>query len=156
MEQAQIAVKTLSQPLVPNHLSDTLSDGQSLEMSCGALLEQFGSLSKIGDEIAKVCSSVSSVLDDRKNLSFFLNRSILMSISRGQCSPQELILLCRSFASLHPFNQMVQAQQDGNILDLIKAMEKTHSVAMSADELKKYPALQDIIVQMLKKTIDCS
>ena len=127
MEQAQTAVKTLSQPLVPDHLSDTLSNGQSLVMSCGALLEQSGSLIKIGDEIAKVCSSVSSVLDDLKILPFFLNRSILMSISRGQCTPQELILLSRSFASLHPFNQTVQAQQarDGNISNLVKAMEKT-------------------------------
>jgi hypothetical protein len=52
---------------------------------------------------------------------------------------------------------MVQAQQcqDLKILELVQAMEKTYSVAKSADELKNYPVLQDIIVQILKQTIEC-
>ena len=47
---------------------------------------------------------------------------------------------------------MVQAQhaQDLKILALVKAMEKTYSFIVSADELKDSPVLQDIIVQILK------
>ena len=39
---------------------------------------------------------------------------------------------------------MVQAQQaqDLKILDLVKAMEKTYSFAVSVDELKNYTILQ--------------
>ena len=50
---------------------------------------------------------------------------------------------------------MVQAQhaQDLKILALVKAMEKTYSFIVSADELKNSPVLQDIIVQILKQTI---
>ncbi len=42
---------------------------------------------------------------------------------------------------------MVQAQQarDGKILDLVRAMEKTYSSVVSADELKNHPVLQDIM-----------
>ena len=52
---------------------------------------------------------------------------------------------------------MVQAQQarDSRILELVKAMEKTYSFAVSVDELKNYPVLQDIIVLILKQTIEC-
>jgi hypothetical protein len=52
---------------------------------------------------------------------------------------------------------MVQAQhaQDFKILALVKAMEKTYSFIVSADELKNSPVLQDIIVQILKQTIEC-
>ena len=52
---------------------------------------------------------------------------------------------------------MVQAQhaQDLKILALVKAMEKTYSFIVSADELKNSPVLQDIIVQILKQTIEC-
>ena len=51
----------------------------------------------------------------------------------------------------------MQAQQarDSKILDLVTAMEKTYSFAVSADELKNYPVLQDIIVLLLKQTIEC-
>jgi hypothetical protein len=51
----------------------------------------------------------------------------------------------------------VQAQQvrDLKILDLVNAMEKTYSFAVSADELKNYPVLQDIIILILKQTIEC-
>ena len=52
---------------------------------------------------------------------------------------------------------MVQAQQarDGKILDLVRAMEKTYSSVVSADELKNHPVLQDIMEQILKQTIEC-
>ena len=52
---------------------------------------------------------------------------------------------------------MVQAQQaqDSKVLELVKAMERTYSIVESADELKNYPVLQEIIVQILKQTIEC-
>lgn len=52
---------------------------------------------------------------------------------------------------------MVQAQhaQDLKILELVKAMEKTYSFIVSADELKNSSVLQDIIVLILKQTIEC-
>ena len=51
----------------------------------------------------------------------------------------------------------MQAQQarDLKILDLVKSMEKTYSFAVSVDELKNYPVLQDIIILILKQTIEC-
>jgi hypothetical protein len=52
---------------------------------------------------------------------------------------------------------MVQAQQaqDLKILDLVKAMEKTYSFAVSVGELKNSSILQDIILLILKQTIEC-
>ena len=52
---------------------------------------------------------------------------------------------------------MVQAQhtRDLKILELVKAMEKTYSFAVSADELKNSSVLQDIFVLILKQTIEC-
>ena len=52
---------------------------------------------------------------------------------------------------------MVQAQQaqDSKVLELIKAMERTYSIVKSTDELKSYSVLQDIVVQILKQTIEC-
>jgi hypothetical protein len=52
---------------------------------------------------------------------------------------------------------MVQAQQtrDMKILDLIRAMENAYSFVVSMEELKNHPALQDIIEQILKQTIEC-
>ena len=52
---------------------------------------------------------------------------------------------------------MVQAQrtQDSNVLELVKAMERTYSIVKSTDELKSYSVLQDIIIQILKQTIEC-
>ena len=52
---------------------------------------------------------------------------------------------------------MVKAQQDRNdkILDLVRAMEKTYSFVVSADELKSQPVLQDIMEEILKQTIEC-
>ena len=52
---------------------------------------------------------------------------------------------------------MVQAQhaQDLKILELVKAMEKTYSFIVSADELKNSSILQDIIVLILKQTVEC-
>ena len=48
-----------------------------------------------------------------------------------------------------------QQAQDLKILDLVTAMEKAYSFMISADELKNYPILQDIIVLILKQTIEC-
>ena len=52
---------------------------------------------------------------------------------------------------------MVEAQQaqDSKVLELVKAMERTYSIVKSADELKNYAVLQDIIIQILKQTIEC-
>ena len=48
-----------------------------------------------------------------------------------------------------------QQSQDLRVLELVKAMERTYSIVKSADELKNYAILQDIIVQVLKQTIEC-
>ena len=63
----------------------------------------------------------------------------------------------RPFFHTHLFNQMIQAQQarDVKILDLVRAMENTYSFAVSADELKSHPVLQDIMEEILKQTIEC-
>jgi hypothetical protein len=52
---------------------------------------------------------------------------------------------------------MVQSQQarDQKILELVASMANTYSFAISADELKKYPVLQDVLEQILKQTIQC-
>ena len=52
---------------------------------------------------------------------------------------------------------MVQAQQaqDSRVLELVKAMERTYSIVKSMDELKSYSVLQDIMIQILKQTIEC-
>ena len=50
---------------------------------------------------------------------------------------------------------MVQDQQtqDSKVLALVKAMNRTYSIV--TDELKDSSVLQDIIVQILKQTIEC-
>ena len=55
------------------------------------------------------------------------------------------------------FDQMAQTQrvQDAKILDLVKAMENTYSIVVSADELNSHPVLQDIMEEMLQQTIQC-
>ena len=52
---------------------------------------------------------------------------------------------------------MVQGQQvrDQKILELVGSMENTYSFVICADELKKYPVLQDVLEQILKQTIEC-
>jgi hypothetical protein len=52
---------------------------------------------------------------------------------------------------------MVKAQEirDLKILDLVRTMENTYSFVVSADKLKNYPVLQDIVEQILKQTIEC-
>ena len=61
------------------------------------------------------------------------------------------------FLHMHLFDQMVQAQHARNVklLGLIKAMENTYSFEVSADKLKSHPVLQDVIVEILKQTIEC-
>jgi hypothetical protein len=66
VEQAQVSVQRLSQPLVANmadtltNVSITVSNQQNLITSFDALMQRLGVLVKVGDEVAKVCSSVSS------------------------------------------------------------------------------------------------
>jgi hypothetical protein len=57
----------------------------------------------------------------------------------------------------HRCDQMVQAQQARNvkILGLVKAMENTYSIVVSADQLKSNPLLQDVMEDILKQTIKC-
>ena len=52
---------------------------------------------------------------------------------------------------------MIQDQQvrDRKILELVASMENTYSFVIYADELKKYPVLQDVLEQILKQTIEC-
>ena len=52
---------------------------------------------------------------------------------------------------------MVEAQQaqDSKVLGLVNAMERTYSIVKSTDELKSCSALQDVMVQILKQTIEC-
>ena len=52
---------------------------------------------------------------------------------------------------------MIQGQQvrDRKILELVASMENTYSFVIYADELKKYPVLQDVLEQILKQTIEC-
>jgi hypothetical protein len=52
---------------------------------------------------------------------------------------------------------MIQGQQvrDQKIRELVAMMENTYSFAIDADELKKYPVLQDVLEQILKQTIQC-
>jgi hypothetical protein len=71
MEQAQASAQMLPQPLVANvvdtltNVSNTLSNQQNLIASFDALMKKLGVLVKVGDEVAKVCSSVfSRVLHD--------------------------------------------------------------------------------------------
>jgi hypothetical protein len=61
------------------------------------------------------------------------------------------------FPDIYLFGQMVQAQQarDLKILDLVGTMENTYSFVISAEELRSYPVLQDIVEQILKQTIEC-
>jgi hypothetical protein len=72
IQQAQMSAQQLSQPLVSTmsdafaDISDTMSNQQNLITSFNALMKRLEPLVKIGDEVAKVCSSVSSpLLDDR-------------------------------------------------------------------------------------------
>ena len=41
------------------------------------------------------------------------------------------------------------------MLGLVRAMENTYSVVVSADELNSNPVLQDIMEDILKQTIKC-
>jgi outer membrane receptor for monomeric catechols len=66
VEKAQTAAQKLTQPLVANvpdtvtNAASAVSNQQNLITSFDALMEKLGVLVKVGDEVAKVCSSVSS------------------------------------------------------------------------------------------------
>ena len=47
-----------------------------------------------------------------------------------------------------------QQTQDSKVLGLVEAMKRTYSI-VKTDELKSHAVLQDIIVQILKQTIEC-
>ena len=63
VEQAQAAAQQLSQPLVTNvsgavtNGANAVSNQQNLIASFDALMKKLGVLVKVGDEVAKVCSS---------------------------------------------------------------------------------------------------
>ena len=91
IKQVQLSAAQLLQPLVSNvsdaftNISDTLTNQQNLVTSFDALMKLFAPLVKIGDEVAKVWSICFSFYD--LNRSLIKKRFILMSISRGKCSP---------------------------------------------------------------------
>ena len=87
LKQAQTSAKKLTRPLISD-VSDALLYQQSLVTSFDALLKQFKPMVKIGDEISKVFSLFFPAMI-RNNFFLFYERSILMSISRGQCFRQE-------------------------------------------------------------------
>jgi hypothetical protein len=68
VEQSQTSAQKLSRPLVANasdaltNIFNTTSNQQNLITSFDALMKNLGVLVKVGDEIAKVCFSVSSPL----------------------------------------------------------------------------------------------
>ena len=63
VEQAQMAAQKLSQPLIPNvsgavtNTANAVSNQQNLITLFDALMKKLGVLVKVGDEVAKVCSS---------------------------------------------------------------------------------------------------
>ena len=71
IQQAQTSAQKFSQPLVTTvsdaftNISDTVSNQQSVVTSFNALMKRLEPLVKIGDEVAKVCSAPSPLLDDR-------------------------------------------------------------------------------------------
>src|ERR1700677_5137804 len=79
VEQSKTSAQKLSQPLVVNasnavsNISSPVSNQQNLVTSFDALMKKLGGLVKVGDEVAKVCSSVSSLLLYDLSGSFFLD-----------------------------------------------------------------------------------
>ena len=76
MEQAQTAVQKLSEPLISNvsdvvtNAANAVSNQQDLITSFDAVMKKLGVLVAIGDEVTKVCFSVSSSLLYHLSLSF--------------------------------------------------------------------------------------
>ena len=67
VEQAQASAQKLIGPVVVaavSDISDTVSNQQNLIAPFEALMKKLGVLVKIGDEVAKVCSSVSPLSHD--------------------------------------------------------------------------------------------
>jgi hypothetical protein len=68
VEQAQTSAQKLSRPLIVNasdalsNISNTASNQQNLVTTFDALMKKLEVLVKVGDEVAQVCSSVSSPL----------------------------------------------------------------------------------------------
>jgi adenosine/AMP kinase len=68
VDQAQTSTQKLSHPLVANvsdaftNISNTVTNQQNVVTSFDALMKKLEVLVKIGDEVAKVCSLVSSPL----------------------------------------------------------------------------------------------
>jgi hypothetical protein len=167
LEQAQTAAQKLSEPLVANvsdvvtNAANAVSNQQNLITSFDALMMKLGVLVTIGDEVAKVCSSVSSSLLYHLNLLFHKKDPSLCEFSvagafrRDKGESNSIIVVL--FPDIYLCDQMVQAEQsrDQRILDLVTAMENTYSFVVSADELKNHPVLQNIVEQILKQTIEC-
>jgi hypothetical protein len=79
VERAQTSAQKLSQPVVVNasnaltNISNTVSNQPNLVTSFDALMKKIEVLVKVGDEVAKVCFSVSSPLLHELN-SLFLQK----------------------------------------------------------------------------------
>ena len=77
VEHAQKSAQNLSRPLVVNasdaltSISNTSSNQQNIVTSFDALMKKIEVLVKVGDEVAKVCSSIFSPLLHELNLYFF-------------------------------------------------------------------------------------
>lgn len=82
VEQAQTSSQRLSQPLVANvsdavtNAPSAVSNQQNLIASLDALMKKLGVLVKVGDEVARVCSLVSSLFLHNLSRSFFLDPSL--------------------------------------------------------------------------------
>ena len=82
VEQAETFSQRLSQPLVANvsdavtNAPSAVSNQQNLIASLDALMKKLGVLVKVGDEVARVCSLVSSLFLHNLSRSFFLDPSL--------------------------------------------------------------------------------
>jgi hypothetical protein len=157
VERAKLSAQNIA-PQSP--AAAILSDQQILVTSSHTLMDKLKVLVKVGDEVTRVCTSASSPFLNNLNFSKKIHPYVNfawqvlsggMKVSRVQ--------LCMSFLLKYLFDQMVLAQQarDIKILDLVRAMESTYSLVVSADhdELKSSPVLQDIIEKILMQTIEC-
>jgi hypothetical protein len=170
VEQVQTAAQKLSQPVVSNlsdavtNATNAISNQQNLIISFDALMKKLGVLVKVGDEVAKVCFSVSSPLSHGLSSSFFQNKKkdpslCQFSVADAFCrnEVESISIIPVLFPDISLFDQMVQAQQarDLKIPYLVTAMEEIYSFVVFANELKQNCKLQDIINQILKQTMEC-
>ena len=122
-------------------------------------MKKIGVLVKVGDEVARVCSLVSSIFLHNLSRFFFLYPSSCQFSVEGAFRRNEgesISIILVLFPDVYLCNQMVHQQaRDQQILDLVRTMESTYSFIVSAAELNSHPPLQDIVEQILKQTIEC-